>query len=700
MNRWTVLLAALLIVAMGCSGGSDPIAPSSGLDLSGPSVQAAKPQTHLWGYYDVYIDIENQTVEAVVNRSVQFAANVVDFVNGNPANLQFVINDTPVEPEYIGVDIDVRITHPFPGMSMYNGYDVFGVFMGDGAETLAYSLDCDAAEYGTDQYMFGADGYTRWFNRSEFTTPGLLGYTPGAFASPGFAGTATVNPYKYFADGLSATGNVGDFLATTTKNGVFSAGATNSRNYLLRFPNTKGVVYGYAIVANWIDEETHPANAVEGVAATFVDNSDVYWVDGTSNGGHIRTDFTLYGWGDQPSAIYFESNVLTGGEVPVPLTPTAGGDNWSTYHFEVTVDDVNGPEGASYWFICEYDGYDYTNDLGVSNSANTDTLASFFRYDIAVLDYVPHIQPDCVINVVTPMPHNGDCCIEFDAGDCVAYEGAVITDYLWDFNDDGTFGDAYDSGTDVNPEFCYGEDYVGDVGLRIIDDQDGQSTCWVSIDCTYNPFYKEDHTTNPTDWSYWMTFYFGGSGDPAPAHTTTAPFGPSGSGNVRCPLGGNYLSGGCQAQVITPPFAVPSGYSSIIFRAYGSMAAGGSWSGYWGANVKGTINSTPGISGFQPNGALGSATLLQPNLTHGAAWGPYDQTLSYSSGGLDGQQVWGAQKGGGAFPGTLTQYWDVTIPASWYGQTIKICFSYQTDWPGFVGSGAGFALDDFELIGF
>ena len=701
MNRWTVLLAALLIVVMGCSGGGNPALPTTDL-TTGISGQSVQQQTHLWGYYDVYIDIENQTVEAVVNRSVQFAANVVDFVNGSPANLQFVINDTPIGPDYIDVDIDVGITHPFPGMSEYDGYDVRGVFMGDGSDSLHYSSDCDYAEWGTDQYMFNSDGYTRWFNRSEFTTPGVLGYTPGAVASPGFMGDATVNPYKYYANGLSISGDAFDFLTGTSNEGVFSAGSTNRRNYLLRFPNSIGVVYGYAIVANWEDEAVHPSNADEGLAATMGITPNVWYENGSSNGGNLRLDFGVFGWGDLPSAIFIDSSVLStdheldSGE----MVPTGGGPTWSTWYVDIPATNVTGNDGQDVWVICEYDGSDYTNDFGITNTANTDTLAAFFRWDLFVADEPYHPDPDCVLNVVTAMPHDGDCCIEFDAFGCVFYEGAVAVSYEWDFDDDGTFGDTYDSGTDDNPTICYGTDYVGDVGLRVTDDMGGVSTCWEAIDCTYNPFYKEDHTTNPADWYYVMTFYFGGSGDPAPSHTTMAPFGPSGSGNVRCPPAGNFLNGGCQAQTITPPFDVPAGYSEIIFRAYGCMDFGGSWAGYCGANVKLAISSVPGIAGFLPTGMLGSATLAMPNLTHGAGWGPYDQTLSWSSGGLDGQQVWGVPKGGGAFPGSLTQYWDVTIPPSMHGQTIKLCFSYQTDWPGFVGPPAGFALDDFELIGY
>lgn len=388
MNRWTVLLAALLIVVMGCSGGGNPTIPTTDLttDIVG---QSAQQQTHLWGYYDVMIDVENQTVEYVVNRSVQFTANVVDFVNGSPANLQFNIISTPVEPTYIGVSIDVGITHPFPGLTEYNGYDVRGVFMGDGSGTLDYSLDCDYAVQGTDQYMFEADGCTRWFNRSEFTTPGVLGYTPGLFASGGFAGTATINPYMYFADGLTTSGDAFDFLAGTDDDGVFAAGHTNRRHYDLRFPTTKGVVFGYAIVANWEDEAIHPSNAPEAVACDM-NITDSVWFDpgDDTNGGNLTLEFSIFGWGAQPSAMFINSSVLSD-EYELDsgdMTPTGGGDNYSTYEVDVVADHITGNDNQDYWVVCEFDGETYANDLGVTNSAGSDVLAAFFHYELFVAE--------------------------------------------------------------------------------------------------------------------------------------------------------------------------------------------------------------------------------------------------------------------------------------------------------------------------
>jgi hypothetical protein len=124
MSRWTTVLAALLmsvIIAAGCAKGSNPMTPGQ-TDLTGGNLKHnAQTQTHLWGYYDVYIDIANQTATAVMNRSAMFAANVVTFVNKPVTNLGFNIIGTPVTTSYVDVDIDVSMTHPFAGMHQYDG---------------------------------------------------------------------------------------------------------------------------------------------------------------------------------------------------------------------------------------------------------------------------------------------------------------------------------------------------------------------------------------------------------------------------------------------------------------------------------------------------------------------------------------------------------------------------------------------------
>ena len=199
MKFWTVLITGALLsilVAAGCSGESDPINPSpTGIDSdSMASGRCAGSQTCLWGYYNVTIDPVNMKAEAVVDRTCMFTANVTNFLNMNPASMTFLINDVQVQPGYTDVDIDVGLTHPFPGLPRYNGYDVRGIFMGNGSAELKYRDGLMYPVLAADQYMLndprddigGPDGYTRWFNLTEFNMGGmpLFQYTQGRMATP------------------------------------------------------------------------------------------------------------------------------------------------------------------------------------------------------------------------------------------------------------------------------------------------------------------------------------------------------------------------------------------------------------------------------------------------------------------------------------------------------------------------------------
>ena len=526
MNRWTVVLALILLtaaVAFGCSsGGGNPTAPSSGPDLTGSVSHVGQAQTHLWGYYDVYIDVENQTVEALVNRDAMFAANVVTFLNGKPANLAFKINDTPVGADFIDVDLDVSITHPFPGMHAYDGYDVRGIFIGDGSQDMITCLFkcCNSvvAMAGVDQFMkdydvpdhahsYGSpDGYTRWWNPEEFITPGVLGYTPGAFASKGYTGTATVNPYKYYADGLGVEDERWDFLTGGTTEGMFSAGSTNTRNYYLRFPNTKGVKFNYAVLANWVDETTHPANAPEAVACKVDVTPDVYYENPGSWGGDLILDISLFDWDSCVNSMgvmddYTISIVSWNLFQAAPptedyqyvcntaeMTPTGGGEHYSTYHVEIPVTNLEGTEGNEYLIkaVCgKPDGtvfVDYSNPFGVPNNAGAWPLTAYFRYDLFVSNTPYNLPPVCDLQVITSMPAEGwsPVSVEFDASGSSDPNGDPIT-FEWDFNDDGTFGDAYDSGTDDNPTKEFDANYTGDVCVRVTDPSDEEDICCESI---------------------------------------------------------------------------------------------------------------------------------------------------------------------------------------------------------------------------
>ncbi|MCK4721219.1 hypothetical protein KAU08_11185, partial [bacterium] len=109
------------------------------------------------------------------------------------------------------------------------------------------------------------DGYTRWWNPSEFTTPGVLGYIEGIIANATPAElTATVNPYKHFADILNYNSSlapmINEPLNSDLGRGVFRDTSSNTRRMYFQFPTTPAltVKIGYAIDCSWDFPDPNP----------------------------------------------------------------------------------------------------------------------------------------------------------------------------------------------------------------------------------------------------------------------------------------------------------------------------------------------------------------------------------------------------------------------------------------------------------
>jgi hypothetical protein len=397
---------AALVISCSSGGGTQlPTAPGS-TDLTGGTDHASQAQTTkaLWGYYDLYFDFEAGTVEAVDNRSAMFTANVTDIMNGTPGSLLFNNLNVVVNANDIHVDLDVGLVHPLP-LEAYRGYDVFGVFMGDGSGTLNYN----GAAYpvnGVDQTLNNPDGYTRWFNQAEFGVSGLFGYTQGNLATPDATHTSNLNGYKFFADGLTELDDAGAFVMSMGGPGrnQFGEGETNFRHYDITFPTPEpNVVYGYAVIASWKGElpEDHPANTTEAVVISTAQTASLYYIDDLENGGNIIMDFSLAGYGSDPSTtnveptqIIIESSVLLSPVTYADPTTinTGGGPTYSTYSIDVVADNITTTLGAELWVIAEYDA-DYSNEFGVPNTA-PGPLSAYFRVPLEVLPAPPCDGPE------------------------------------------------------------------------------------------------------------------------------------------------------------------------------------------------------------------------------------------------------------------------------------------------------------------
>ncbi|MFH1675600.1 MAG: hypothetical protein ABIC40_01155 [bacterium] len=408
MNQPKVFLTVVvtMVLLFGCSSGNrnpilNPVDDESGDQLTGNAIEAPKSSTCLWGYYDLNFDFKNMTVEATPVRSVEFTANIVTFLNNDPKGLQVKVNGATPGADYVDIDLDITIKHPL-SVHAYDGYDVRGIFIGNGTAVTDYNPDLTCAAYGIDQVLLNADGYTRWFNPTEFQVPGIFGYTPGKMASNDYAGTATLNPYKYFGDGLGSYENLWDYLNSgNPQAGYFLAGTSNTRNHKIRFPiPSPGVKFGYAVIANWVGPKPkdHPSHAPEAMSVKLVDNSDVYYTDSVTNGGDVILDISVFDWNAELSAGVMEDyQIIVGSTVQsVPhelntseMTPIASGDHWYTFHVEIPADDIHSADGNEIGIAIEDSNADYSNPADVPNSAEGDPLAGFFRFPLAVSSEEP-----------------------------------------------------------------------------------------------------------------------------------------------------------------------------------------------------------------------------------------------------------------------------------------------------------------------
>jgi hypothetical protein len=504
----SISVGIILVAIVGCSSSnsrlpqSSPIDPGLGGNISQSESVSPESHTGLCGYYDLYFDFENGTVEVVRDRSAEFTLNLTNIFNQVMGSLKIKLHDLDIQPSYVDIDFDMSITHPFPGNPDFNAYDLRGIIMGNGSGEMMLDVDLkypikgvdltmmDDPEYGGDDLPGGGpDGYSRWYNATEFTgdVP-IFSYTDGQYGTPGFNGTGTVNPYKYFATGLQPSEDLWYWLVDNdSTHGVFSQSSTCDRNYYLRFPTPQpGIYLGYAVVANWSGTGTqnHPSNTPEAVGCKVDDSSDLYWSSPNIYGGNLILDVSIFDWKAQPDKIFIESTVLdTWHEFDgAEMQAVSGSDFVSTYHVEIPAETIDSSAGNEFWVITEFDDYTY-NTGSVPNLANGDPLMAFFRYDLAVGPGGQTELPICSVDVVTPMPICGfaPLMVEFDASGSYDPDGGAIVSYEWDFDNDGIFGDAFDSGTDSNPVKGFLLPNLDQVCVRITDDDGESSECCVNV---------------------------------------------------------------------------------------------------------------------------------------------------------------------------------------------------------------------------
>ncbi len=532
MNRTENCLLLLgLAFLLGCQSSGTGIPTSPG-HSSSPSPQPGQCATFLWGLYQVSYDSAASRFDVNPVRSAMFTANVTRFMDGPPPGLGIKINSIDGDV----FDIDVSLTHPFPGLDKYTGFDVMGVMIGEGSMEADWNPDLRYPG-GEDQRLLNADGYTRWFNPTEFNggMP-LLSYFPGKLSTPGYTASATLMPYKYFADVLGPKDGLWDALTDPSYNdrGAFRP-TTNRRNYVIRFPSPIGVKFNYAVVANWepnvnepeppasLDDFPPSANAREAVAFDIdMTGSTLYWNPVDGGGGLLTADISILDWSAAASGAMDEYLIrLSSDMMSAPydfsaseMVPVDSGKNYYTYHVELYPDSISGNEN-SLWIIVEYPGYDYSNGFGVPNDAGGPLQAAFL-HEFTIPSQPGNQPPDISSGVDGPTPVT-ECDTETYSVTATDPDGDPL-EYLWSVVPDGQ-ADNFD---------ILGEDQDMDINWQDYGDGTWKVNCQVSDGinspvtatpllveathkedcCPYAPNAAYDYTTTPTtqdwQWAYLM----------------------------------------------------------------------------------------------------------------------------------------------------------------------------------------------------
>jgi hypothetical protein len=95
---------------------------------------------------------------------------------------------------------------------------------------------------------------------------------------------------------------------------------------------------------------------------------------------------------------------------------------------------------------------------------------------------IANTPPVCSVSA-SPTTYIGPApgVITFNASQSYDPDQGDTISFSWDFNNDGTFGDSYDSGTDSQPVKNFTQDYSGPISVRVTDNHGAHSDCSVNV---------------------------------------------------------------------------------------------------------------------------------------------------------------------------------------------------------------------------
>ena len=238
---------ASLFILCGC-GKAVPTTPEFiASDTHGISAQS--PNRVVFSYGTIAISEDRTSVELIPSRTSELHLNVVKLLEGKACDNCLQIGNFATTSSDV-LHCEVTLTHPFPGLDKFTGFDVRGIVV-TGAD-YTFPESGHSISWTEDHLrLLYADGYTNVFNPTEFPVDPdefpALNYIPGNFSTGGNL-TATLNPYIAFM--------------RDTERRYFASGQAETNKFVLQL--TPGALeFGYIVDACWAPVDGPVTDPVE-----------------------------------------------------------------------------------------------------------------------------------------------------------------------------------------------------------------------------------------------------------------------------------------------------------------------------------------------------------------------------------------------------------------------------------------------------
>jgi hypothetical protein len=409
MPRYSLLcwLAAVILFSL-VSCSENPVQPELQV-ASNPGVEIidANPNHQCLGYYGLAVDTSDWKVTVLPQRAPSLHVNVTGIMN---TTMGVTAKTVPAESDPANglIVMDIGLKHPFSTKPQLTGFDVKGILMTSGSLTAGGLKFAGPAE----TRLANADGYSRWWNPSEFMDAGMFGYVKGNLTkTPTGILTANVNPYKRFADILDKETDqsilVTEPFDSDMGRGVFRAGKTNTRRYRIQFEMNPGpkVLFGYAVDACWAPPTPNPPTAIPDNFPIAANQPEPYMAEveilentlyfnplGNNGGGDLRVNIAVHDWQGQSAGDIIpqvsEVKLYVPGFLTDPVTASLSDWNATEAVYQVFLQDNIHPESlASVQMIFEIVAADSGTYKQTAQSAPNVPLQLFQVFDASVSEY-------------------------------------------------------------------------------------------------------------------------------------------------------------------------------------------------------------------------------------------------------------------------------------------------------------------------